>query len=282
MWTWLPERLPADAPKANVVIFHGLGGHGRFPSVSIAAELLVSHGYKVSAVDFPGHGESPGLNGYIESADALIIDGINAAQAALRESYTGCPLFLLGSSMGGAIAVEVAAALAAMEIGVAGLVLLAPMLAPAAATPARLLLQTLAWTPLARLPLIPSSASDNSKQYADDEIRRRIDADELAYKGKLRIASAAAVLDLGQRVESNLELVKAPFFCLLAEREMVLGPRSRDAAERLMRVAATPMERRACKSYDALHGILCEPAATRDQIIADIVAWLETTANGTV
>ena len=104
------------------------------------------------------------------------------------------------------------------------------------------------------------------------------------HKGKLvGIASAAAVLDLGQRVESNLELVKAPFFCLLAEREMVLGPRSaRDAAERLMRVAATPMERRACKSYDALHGILCEPAATRDQIIADIVAWLETTANGTV
>ena len=137
MWTWLPERLPADAPKANVVIFHGLGGHGRFPSVSIAAELLVSHGHKVSAVDFPGHGESPGLNGYIESADALIIDGINAAQAALRESYTGCPLFLLGSSMGGAIAVEVAAALAAMEIGVAGLVLLAPMLAPAAGRDSR-------------------------------------------------------------------------------------------------------------------------------------------------
>lgn len=85
-------------------------------------------------------GESPGMRGYIESADTLIADGISSVKAALKnDDVRGgsavaepdkTPLFLLGSSMGGAIAVEVATGLAAMDIQVAGLVLLAPMLGP--------------------------------------------------------------------------------------------------------------------------------------------------------
>ena len=135
LWTW----LPADAAgvKGTVVVFHGLGAHARFPSVALAAELLVQKSYRVCAIDFPGHGESPGMRGYIESADTLIVDGINSVQAVLKIARGGstviapdAPLFLLGSSMGGAIAVEVATGLAAMEVQVAGLVLLAPMLGP--------------------------------------------------------------------------------------------------------------------------------------------------------
>ena len=218
------------------------------------------------------------MRGYIESADALIIDGLNAAQAAAKDAQSKWqhPLFLLGSSMGGAIAISVASGLAAMEIEVAGLVLLAPMLAPAASSLACLLLRGLAYTPLARLPLIPSSSNDNSKQYACPEVRRSIEGDELAYKGNLRVSAAAAVLELGQRTKASLESVAAPFFCLVADREMVLGPNSRAAAERLMRVAATPAEHKAYKSYDALHGILCEPPEKRARITADIVAWMET------
>ena len=33
-------------------------------------------------MDLPGHGEGPGLRGYIDSADALIVDGIRAGQVA--------------------------------------------------------------------------------------------------------------------------------------------------------------------------------------------------------
>jgi acylglycerol lipase len=270
LWTW-----PVRQPKGTVVVYHGLGAHARFPSVRLVAELLAARSYRVCAMDLPGHGESPGLRGYIDSADALIVDGIRAATAAATPSAQPGPVFLLGSSMGGAIAVQVASALAAMAVKLAGLVLLAPMLGPAAGTPARLLLQALAWTPLARVPLIPSSATDNRKQYSDEAVLREVAADALAYKGKLRVASAAAVVDLGHRTEANLETVAAPFFCLVADREMVLGPRSRAAAERLMQVAATPPEHRAHKSYDALHGILCEPPEKRERIAADIVSWMD-------
>ena len=95
LWTW-QSKLPAHG---LVVLFHGLGAHSRFPSVRIAAEFLASEGFVVSALDIPGHGVSPGLSGYIESAEALEIDGLAAARASL-EAHPDLPLFLLGSSMG--------------------------------------------------------------------------------------------------------------------------------------------------------------------------------------
>ena len=40
------------------------------------------------------------------------------------------------------------------------------------------------YTPLCRLPLIPSSATDNAKQYSDAAIIKRVDADHLSYKAR--------------------------------------------------------------------------------------------------
>jgi alpha-beta hydrolase superfamily lysophospholipase len=187
------------------------------------------------------------------------------------------PLFLLGSSMGGAIALQVALKMGAgtsTQERLSGLVLLAPMLAPAASMGARLLLRVLSYSPLSRLALIPSSSTDREKQYADPEMRREVEADELSYKDSLIVASASAVLELGSRCEAALSLCSHPFFCLLAEREMVLGPASGVAAEKLLAEAETPAAQRKLKRYDALHGMLCEVEPVRSAIVNDIVSWI--------
>jgi alpha-beta hydrolase superfamily lysophospholipase len=106
-----------------------------------------------------------------------------------------------------------------------------------------------------------------------------IEEDPLAYKGSLRIGSAAAVLDLGSRCESTLESIRCPFLCMLAEREQVLGPMARAAAERMYEHAATPPSMKCLKRYDALHGLLCEPEPLRSLIVGDILAWLGERAN---
>jgi alpha-beta hydrolase superfamily lysophospholipase len=59
-----------------------------------------------------------------------------AVVRAAREMHPKEPVFLLGSSIGGAICVRCALALAEAHIDIAGLVLLAPMLAPSASPPA--------------------------------------------------------------------------------------------------------------------------------------------------
>jgi len=176
--------------------------------------------------------------------------------------------------MGGAICLRCALALAEQGIEVCGLVLLAPMLAPAASPAARLLLGALSYTPLCRLALIPSAATSNEVQYADPAKIAEIARDTLSYKGSLRVGSASAVLDLGKSAEESLERVSCPFFCLLADREKVLGPAARLAAERLFANASTAPALRHLKRYDALHGLLCEPEPLRSTIVADILAWL--------
>ena len=151
LWTWL-SPAEGGASKGLVLLFHGLGAHARFPSVRVAAEALASGGFTVCAPDFAGHGVSGGQRGFIHSAERLESDALLFVEAAQR-AHPQLPLFLAGSSMGGAIAFQ-----AALALGdeVRGLVLLAPMLAPAASAPAQALVTVLSYTPLSRLPLIPS------------------------------------------------------------------------------------------------------------------------------
>ena len=73
LWTW---RSASASSKALVVVHHGLGGHAHFPTTRLAAESLSAAGFIVVAMDLPGHGESKGLRGYIESADALETDAV--------------------------------------------------------------------------------------------------------------------------------------------------------------------------------------------------------------
>ena len=203
LWEWTPNH----PPKGLVVVFHGLAAHTRFPTVRIAAELLSANGYVVCGLDLPGHGASEGLRGYIYSSQALIDDGLAAYWAACK-SHPALPTFLLGSSMGAAIAIGVASSLTAEDATPHGIVMLAPMLAPAASPFLSTLVSALAWTPLSRLALISSSATSNEKQYADPAMRAEIESDELAYKGSLRVASVAAVLELGATTEENLEGIR--------------------------------------------------------------------------
>jgi len=271
LWHWEPPT----AAVGLVVLFHGMGSHARFPSTSLAAEVLSAGGFAVCSPDMPGHGESDGLRGFLLSSEALEEDGEAFAREA-RRLKPGLPLFLAGSSMGGAIAFRVAQRLD----GVSGLVLLAPMLAPPASAAAAYLLAALSYTPLCRLPLIPSSATDNAKQYSDEAIIKRVDADHLSYKGALRVGSASACVSLGAACEATLPGLACPFFCLLADRELVLSEAAREAAERLCEVAATPAADRTLKRYDALHALLCEPEPLRSTIAGDILAWMRRYAAG--
>ena len=66
---------------------------------------LAQAGYAVYGVDYEGHGKSEGLQGYVPSFDVLVAD-CDAFFAAVVASTanTELPRFLLGESMGGAVA----------------------------------------------------------------------------------------------------------------------------------------------------------------------------------
>jgi len=96
---WRPE----GEPKAVLPIVHGAGEHsGRYGNV---VDWFVPKGYAVYAFDLRGHGRSPGPRGYVKRWTEFRED-VKAFLKFVREQEPGRPMFLLGHSLGGLIALE--------------------------------------------------------------------------------------------------------------------------------------------------------------------------------
>ncbi len=99
--SWYP---PASA-QAVLAIVHGHGGHsGIFTRM---VEYLTERGYIVFGFDLRGHGRSPGQRGYINSWAEYRADLI-AFLKLIKTAEPNLPLFLVGQSMGGTIALDYA------------------------------------------------------------------------------------------------------------------------------------------------------------------------------
>ncbi len=98
--SWQPE-----APKAVLAIAHGLGEHsGRYWNV---VDYLTPRGYAVYALDHRGHGRSGGARGHVERFADFSRD-VGRLVALAASEWPGLPLFLLGHSLGGPIALSYA------------------------------------------------------------------------------------------------------------------------------------------------------------------------------
>lgn len=98
---WSPA---GDQPSAIVLLAHGFSEHGgRYEHV---AARLTDAGFAVYAPDHHGHGRSEGTRGMVSLADA-VLDMDAVADRALA-SRPDRPLFLVGHSMGGAVALRYA------------------------------------------------------------------------------------------------------------------------------------------------------------------------------
>jgi alpha-beta hydrolase superfamily lysophospholipase len=86
--------LPAEQPRAGVVVLHGAGSckesHHDF------ARVLIADGFAAVVFDQRGHGESDG------PMDGRVLEDVNAMASVLPK---GLPIALRGSSMGGTLAI---------------------------------------------------------------------------------------------------------------------------------------------------------------------------------
>ncbi|MDL2288366.1 alpha/beta hydrolase [Oscillospiraceae bacterium OttesenSCG-928-F05] len=92
-----------EMPRAAVCILHGIGEHsgryGRF------GDYMAEKGIAVYGVDLPGHGLSPGIRGHIGKRSEFygFVEGFLTHAA---EENPGVPLYLMGHSMGGNLALS--------------------------------------------------------------------------------------------------------------------------------------------------------------------------------
>ena len=265
-WNVDPSK---PAPKALMIIFHGFLAHGNYPTVRYAAEFLSREGYAVISVDFPGHGKSPGDRGLIESAETLVQDGKAMVEYATGLYSTPPKLFLVGSSMGGAIALSVAQIMP--KDAIAGVVLLAPMLQLNVSSIERFALLGLSCV-VPTMALIPSSATDSNKQYRDEQKRKECDEDPLTVSGaKLKTASALACVDITHNVQEKFQTIETPYLIMVADQDVVV---KNAGSEKLFDETPSTTDKTK-KHYPALHGLLCEPSPLFDEIQKDMLDWIQ-------
>ncbi len=99
----LPLRkwLPRDGVKAVILALHGFGDYSN--AFAMPAQIWAERGIATYAFDQRGFGGAPGRGLWAGKA-WLAADAV-AATRILRRTYPGRPLYLLGESMGGAVAV---------------------------------------------------------------------------------------------------------------------------------------------------------------------------------
>lgn len=151
---------------------------------------LLAQGISVYAFDMRGNGYSPGRRGVVDVEQA-IQDNL-AARQALRQQPL--PVFLLGHSLGGLVAVS--SALRDPQ-DLAGLVLLAPAIKYDTPAPIR----WVAFTGAALFPsaAVPGPSADVGELVADASAARTLRADKVFYPGPLRLLTAAGGLRQSRR-----------------------------------------------------------------------------------
>lgn len=228
------------------------------------------------AADLPGHGASPGLRGYLASPDEVIGCGLDVARYASAK-YDTSKLFLLGSSMGGTIALNVARQLQQADASplssssqLAGVIMLAPMLQLSVGTVAQYLLRGLS-SVVSTWEVIPSSSTSMDKQYRDPEKRRECEEDEYRnLSGHIRVGSASTCVELAASTQETFPDIACPLLLMVADEDVVVD--NRGAMELMERSASQDKQ---LQRYPALHGLLCEPQPLLDTIQRDMIQWIE-------
>jgi lysophospholipase len=122
------RRNVANA-RGEIALVHGFGEHsGRYDRLGVH---LNAHGYSVTAYDHRGHGLSDGLPGHVESFGEYESD-LDRIIAAVRARSDNRPIFLIGHSMGGLVALRY---LATRSSPLAAAVISAPLIGLATPVP---------------------------------------------------------------------------------------------------------------------------------------------------
>uniref|UniRef100_A0A453KFM6 Serine aminopeptidase S33 domain-containing protein n=1 Tax=Aegilops tauschii subsp. strangulata TaxID=200361 RepID=A0A453KFM6_AEGTS len=219
---WLP-------PKGQIVKAHVFLCHGYAVECSVTMRgtgvRLAQAGYAVYGVDYEGHGKSEGLQGYIPSFDLLVSDTDAFFTAVVASTAnTDLPRFILGESMGGAVALLLHRMRPAYWTGA---VLVAPMCKiademrphPVVVSVLKLMTNIIpTWKIVPTTDVIDAAYRMQEKR---DEIRNN----PHCYQGKPRLKTAYELLKVSLNLENNITLkVSLPFLIVHGGDDKVTDP----------------------------------------------------------
>ncbi|KAK1298053.1 hypothetical protein QJS10_CPB14g00347 [Acorus calamus] len=266
--SWLPRYgVPI---KGHLCFCHGYGDTCTFFFEGIARRIAAA-GYGVHALDYPGFGLSEGLHGYIPSFDGMV-DHIVEHYSTLKEREgKKLPWFLLGQSMGGAVALKVHLK---QPRDWDGIVLVAPMCKIAEdVTPPGVVLKALTLMSY----VLPEAKLFPQKDLAelafrDPKKRKLAEYNVISYSDQMRLKTAVELLRATRDVESQLEKVSSPLLILHGAADKVTDPH----VSKFLYDKACSTDKTLKLYEDGYHSILeGEPDGRIMSVIDDIIIWLD-------
>ncbi|WP_321966262.1 alpha/beta hydrolase [Burkholderia cepacia] len=263
-------RWPAgdgtEPPRATIALVHGLAEHaGRYAAL---AGRLNAAGIEVLAIDLRGHGQSPGKRAWLERFDGYL----NDADALVAEAARGnSPLFLMGHSMGGAVAALYAIERApARGHALAGLVLSSPALAPGRDVPRWMLAVSRV---ISRIwPTFPAIRIDAALLSRDPAIVAANRADPLVHHGPVPARTGAEILDAMARIESGRGGLRVPVLVYHGTEDKLTEP---DGSRAFGARVGSP-DRTLTLYEGGFHETMND--LERDRVIDALIAWIHARA----
>ncbi|MGF1476866.1 MAG: alpha/beta hydrolase [Geminicoccaceae bacterium] len=259
----LPEvvYLPEDEPKAVLIAVHGFNDHKG--SFAWFGRYAADRGYAVIAFDQQGFGENANA-GRWPGTQTLIQDLRRRASTA-KETWPDAPLYVIGESMGAAVAVSSFADDGEVEVD--GLILSAPAVwGGEALNPFYRIVLSLSAT---IAPQAQVTGSDLGKLASDNiEMLRALGRDPL-YIRQTKIEAVAGLVELMDRARLAATMLTSDVLMLTGNRDEIVPV----AASRSFRQLLQAEECQSVVYENGWHLLLRD--LERELVWRDILAWLD-------
>ncbi|MGF1608955.1 MAG: alpha/beta hydrolase [Kiloniellales bacterium] len=262
---WLPDEARWPTPTAVVLALHGFNDYSN--AFDAPGQWLAGRGIATYAYDQRGFGAGPHA-GLWAGSEALAAD-VTAAAALLGRRHPGVPLYLLGESMGGAVAIL---ALSGPEPpDVQGAILAAPAVWSRETMP---LYQRIAlWIAARTIPWARFTGSGLGIQASDNiEMLRALGRDPLVIK-ETRVDAMDGLTDLMSAALEAAPRLRARALLLYGDKDEVVP---RGPSFRFWRELPAGAPQRKGLYAEGWHMLLRDLQA--EVVLQDIAAWIETGA----
>jgi alpha-beta hydrolase superfamily lysophospholipase len=252
---------PEAAPRARIVLIHGIGDQVDGVPYATAAAALSRRGFSVRRLELRGHGRSGGKRVYVDTW-ADVRDDVGRFVELVSAERPVLPVFLAGISMGGLIVTNYAAH---RPEGLRGVIALAPALGDTGGSRFLLAMLPVLSRVVPSLPINPKL--DLSRLTRDPALQRAYIADPL-YQTRVTPRLAAELLRAIKDTRERAPEFRVPLLILHGTADTFTSP----AASRQFCAQAGAADK-TYKTYDgAYHNLFVE--TNREEIYDDIAAWV--------
>jgi alpha-beta hydrolase superfamily lysophospholipase len=262
-YTWRWRRYPPTGqPRANVVIIHGIQSHGGWYEYSCMR--LAKAGFAVACLDRRGSGLNEAARGDTPGFRRLL-DDIAEFMRPLKAQSPSLPIFLVGISWGGKLALALQRRHPALTDGVA---LLCPGIVALVRPPLKQRLKIIWSRIVSPRRLFPTPLND-PELFTTNPVRQQFIRDDPLSLHKATARFLIESLRLDGYLRLNRKAIRLPVLLMLAGQDRIVNnDRVRHYVERL-----PSTDKEVIEYPEAHHTLEFEPSP--DRFIDDLIRWME-------